>query len=362
LAPIALIAVLGFGFASVHASAPGRTQRSPLGPTVHVSGYPVAIANHRIVMGTNDNLVHPNLNRVLLTYNTETGHRRLLHVPRLNAVLDAHGDVAWVSAGTGDRGGSSEETHDRVLIEQVDLNSGAVLGTLDLRQLGPDIQVPESQVTASDAGVWLLTSDGADRSPFTHLVRIDPKTTTIAARQDLDSGYDDFTVDGPNGWVHGTDNTTNANSVMRAFDPMSLALGPVRNADGPGGWNCVGFGDEHYGWEGAGQELTAFDRSTCKLAKRISLAHTLTRGTTVGDMALRNNTLWVTVDRSHGDSGVPPDHVELLAIRTSDRRVLGRYPIPGAGHDSSEPRFVVGDNQIWVWLNDQMERIDTEPR
>jgi hypothetical protein len=352
LAPIALVAVLGFGFASAHASAPGNTQRPPLGPPVHVDDFAAFIANHRIVTAIDVNPKNPDL--VLLTVDTETRRRRLFHIPQLEEVLGADGDVAWVSAGTD---------HPGSLIQQVDLNTGAVVGTLDLvQQLDPDIQEPDTQLFASDAGVWLLVSDRG--IAFNHLVRIDPKTTTIAARVDLDTDYDELiNVTSSTGWVVGTDSTTNK-PVTRAFDPISLALGPVRNGDWPG-WDCVGSpSDEHYVWVGTGQELTAHDRTTCKLVKRISLAHTLARGTTVGDMALHNDTLWVTVDRSHGDSDSAPvpDHVELLAIRPSDGRVLGRYPIPGAGHDASKPQLVEGHNQIWVWLHNQMERINTEPR
>jgi hypothetical protein len=92
------------------------------------------------------------------------------------------------------------------------------------------------------------------------------------------------------------------------------------------------------------------------------LARTLARDTFVGAIALHDDTLWITVSRKLHDDETPADHVALLAIRASDGRVLAQSPIPGTGKDGSEPQLVEGDNnQIWVWLADQMERIVTGP-
>lgn len=340
-----LVLVLGGAVGALAQPAASRTRQHPvLGPTIHVSGYPVAIANGRIVMGEN-------YTGRILTYATTRGRRRSVHIPHMFSLLAASGDTAWIDAGT--------KSDDRDAIEQVNVTTGAVLGSIDLGALvEPDIRAPLNQVVVTNGGVWLLTFD--ELSALCHLLRLDPATTTIAARQDLPSGFDSLAVAGSNVWVSGQDSGA-FHSLLRAFDPTTLAAGPEQSFDiqSVDAWGIVG--NEHSLWAADGQRLFAFDAATGRVIQRIALAHVLAPDTHVDAIAPRSEVVWIAVSRKLHDDATPPDHVELIALRASDGHVLSRSPIPGGGEDVSFPQLVTGDGEIWVWLGDDMEKIVATP-
>ena len=56
-----------------------------------------------------------------------------------------------------------------------------------------------------------------------------------------------------------------------------------------------------------------------------------------------------------------PDDVALVALDAATGHVRGRYPIAGAGNDTSDPQFIEGDGQTWIFLHGTMEPIIASP-
>ena len=135
-----VLSVVGLFGATALAPARASQTSSSLGRTVKVStrAYPVVVAGGHIVMGTNDDA------RSILIYDKQ-GEHRSIRVPGQNGVLGATDTVAWIRSPTTGRMAVLD-----ALVEQVDLKTGELLGTVDLRTLDPEIFDPINSVIASD--------------------------------------------------------------------------------------------------------------------------------------------------------------------------------------------------------------------
>ena len=113
-------------------------------------------------------------------------------------------------------------------------------------------------------------------------------------------------------------------------------------------------------WTAFGQRVSAYDATTGQPAKTFHVPR-LAKYTYVQGIAADGDTVWVAVDRKLHDDPTPPDHVELIALDAATGHVRGRYPIPGAGNDTSDPQFIEGDGQTWIFLHGTMEPIIAGP-
>ena len=83
--------------------------------------------------------------------------------------------------------------------------------------------------------------------------------------------------------------------------------------------------------------------------------------TYVQGIATDGDTVWVAVDRKLHDDPTPPDHVELIALDAATGQGARPLPDTRCRDATSDPQFIEGDGQTWIFLHGTMEPIIASP-